>query len=198
MNSHAADRARLLALLISCSYEEREVTLSSGQKSGFYIDCKQTVLRGEGHALVGRLFLRMLAAAETGADGHVHAACGGLTMGADPLASALSLTAYLGGRDLHAIYVRKEAKGHGTGAYLEGAGAVAAGSRVAIVEDVVTTGGASVKAIERLRAGGYVVDTVLAIVDREAGGREALAALGCELHALYSLRDFPIGQRGGR
>lgn len=192
MNAADADRARLLALLLEHSYEEREVTLSSGQKSGFYIDCKQAVLTGEGHALVGRSFLRMLTRAE---GARVHGACGGLTMGADPLASALSLTAFLGGRDLSAIYVRKEAKGHGTQAFLEGAKSVAAGARVAVVEDVVTTGGASVKAIERLRAGGFTVDTVLAIVDREAGGRAAFAALGCTLHAMFTVKDFPIGQR---
>jgi orotate phosphoribosyltransferase len=194
-----ADRARLLALLLAHSYEEREVTLSSGQKSGFYIDCKQAALTGEGHALVGRLFLRMLHARErASAERPAHMACGGLTLGADPLASALALTAHLGGRTLDAIYVRKESKSHGTQQYLEGTRAVPAGARVAVVEDVVTTGGASQKAIERLRAGGFVCDTVLAIVDREAGGREALAAHGMTLCSIYSLRDFPIGQRGGR
>ena len=192
MNAEGADRARLLALLLEHSYEEREVTLSSGQKSGFYIDCKQAVLTGEGHALVGRAFLRTLTRVE---GPQPHAACGGLTMGADPLASALSLTAFLGGRDLSAIYVRKESKGHGTKAFLEGGKSVPAGSRVVVVEDVVTTGGASRTAIERLRAGGYAVDTVLAIVDREAGGREALAGLGCTLHAMFTVKDFPIGGR---
>src|SRR5690242_10445416 len=94
-----ADRARLLELLLAHSYEEREVTLSSGQKSGFYIDCKQAALTGEGHALVGRIFLRMLSAREReSAAMAAHAACGGLTLGADPLASALALTAHLGGR----------------------------------------------------------------------------------------------------
>jgi orotate phosphoribosyltransferase len=119
-------------------------------------------------------------------------------MGADLLSSSLALTAFLGGRDLSAIYVRKEPKGHGTGAYLEGTASVPHGARVVLVEDVVTTGGASKTAAERLRAHGYVVDTVLAIVDREAGGREALAAMGLEMHALYNLQDFPIGKRGGR
>lgn len=192
-------RARLLDLLLRLSYEERAVTLSSGQESGFYIDCKQAVLTGPGHVLLGACFHWMLRRAE-GAHTTLaaHAAVGGLTLGADPLASALALTSTLRGRELHAIYVRKEPKGHGTAAYLEGTRAVPSGSRVAVVEDVVTTGGASMKAIERLRAGGYVVDTVLAIVDREAGGREALASLGCELFALFSIEDFPIGKRGVR
>lgn len=195
----AATKSALLAKLLELSYEEREVTLSSGQKSGFYIDCKQAALTGQGHVLVGRAFFELLEEAERARSQLPrHAACGGLTLGADPLSSALALTATLGGRELHAIYVRKESKSHGTQQFLEGTRAVPPGSRVAVVEDVVTTGGASVKAIERLRAGGYVVDTVIAIVDREAGGREALAALGCDLLALFALRDFPIGQRGGR
>jgi orotate phosphoribosyltransferase len=197
----AAVKEALLAKLLELSYEEREVTLSSGQKSGFYIDCKQTVLTGEGHVLLGLAFWELLQRAEVlhpNAALPQHAACGGLTMGADPLASALALTATLHGREVHAIYVRKESKGHGTNQYLEGTKAVPPGARVVVVEDVVTTGGASIKAIERLRAGGFVVDTVLAIVDRDAGGKDALAALGCELFALYSLRDFPIGKRGGR
>jgi orotate phosphoribosyltransferase len=191
-------RALLLQKLLALSYEEREVTLSSGQQSGFYIDCKQTVLTGEGHVLVGRAFLDLLQEAERKKQGVLHAACGGLTMGADPLASALALTSTLAGRELHAIYVRKEPKGHGTNAYLEGSKAVPAGARVCVVEDVVTTGGASIKAIERLRDGGYTVDTCLAIIDRCAGGREALERLGVELLALFSLKDFPVGQRGGR
>lgn len=189
-------KAALLSLLRDLSYEERPVTLSSGQPSHFYIDCKQTVLTGEGHILVGACFAELLQRAE-----HVHprpgqlqhAAVGGLTMGADPLASATALWSTLHGRALDAIYVRKEPKGHGTGAFLEGTKHVPPGSRVAIVEDVVTTGNASKTAAERLRDHGFVVDTVLTIVDREAGGREALAALGLDLFALFTVADFPVG-----
>ncbi len=208
-NSFAATRAALLARLIELSYEEREVTLSSGQKSNFYIDCKQTVLTGEGHALVGACFMELLARAEAlfsppkvdeannpNTPPPKHAACGGLTMGADPLASALAMYSTMFGRTLNAIYVRKDPKSHGTAAYLEGTKSVPSGSRVVVVEDVVTTGGASLKAIQRLRAGGYVVDTVLAIIDREAGGRAAFAAVGCTLFALYSLEDLPISRLG--
>ena len=198
MATMATARDELLAQLLALSYEERDVTLSSGQKSGFYIDCKQTVLTGMGHVLLGRSFATLLDEAEREMGGVKHAACGGLTMGADPLASSLALTSTLAGRELHAIYIRKEPKGHGTNAYLEGSKVVPAGARVVIVEDVVTTGGASIKAIERLRAGGYVVDTALTIVDREAGGRAALAALGVKVFALFTLQDFPIGKRGGR
>lgn len=186
----AGQRARLLELLTKLSYEDREVTLASGQKSRFYIDCKQVALTGEGHFLVGRLFLSLLDDIEA-ASGARHDACGGMSIGADPLSSALSLTAFLGGRELPAIYVRKEPKGHGTGAYLEGLKSVPEGARVVLVEDVVTTGGSSLKAAERLRAHGFAVSHVLAIVDRQAGGREAFANEGLELHSLFTRADFP-------
>ena len=97
----------------------------------------------------------------------------------------------LHGRELDAIYVRKEAKGHGTGAFLEGTKHVPSGARVAVVEDVVTTGNASKTAVERLRAHGYVVDTVLTLVDRGAGGKEALEALGLRVFSLFTVADFP-------
>ncbi len=194
--SYASARASLLAILKELSYEQRDVTLSSGLKSHFYIDCKQTALTGEGHVLVGMCLHELLGRAEV-LHPHAalpqHAACGGLTMGADPLCSALALWSTMSGRDLNAIYVRKEPKGHGTGAFLEGTRAVPPGSRVVVLEDVVTTGNASLTAARRLRDGGYVVDTVLALVDREAGGREALAGEGLWLSSLFSLQDFPAG-----
>lgn len=183
-------RQRLLTLLTEHAYEDREVTLASGQKSRFYIDCKQVALRGEGHFLLGRLFLEELQQVEA-STGLRHDACGGMSIGADPLASALSLTAFLGGRELPAIYVRKEAKGHGTGAFLEGARAAPRGARVVLVEDVVTTGGSSLKAAARLREYGYVVSHILAIVDRNAGGAEAFRAEGMELRSLFTRADFP-------
>src|SRR5437762_2886945 len=143
---YARHRARLLELLRRLAYEEREVTLASGQKSNFYIDCKQAVLRAEGHFLVGWLFGRVI-------ERHAPAveAVGGLTMGADPLASAVSTVSYLGGRPLTAFYVRKEAKGHGTGAWIEGSKGLRPEMPVAILEDVVTTGGSAKKAIARAR-----------------------------------------------
>lgn len=186
----AGHRARLLELLTTLSYEDREVTLASGQKSRFYIDCKQVALTGEGHFLLGRLFLSLLGDIEA-SEGSRHHACSGMSIGADPLSSALSLTAFLAGRELPAIYVRKEPKGHGTGAYLEGLKSIPAGARVVLVEDVVTTGGSSLLAAERLRAHGFAVAHLLAIVDRQAGGREAFAKEGLELHALFTRADFP-------
>ena len=177
-------RARLLELLTKLSYEQREVTLSSGLKSNFYIDCKQAVLGAEGHFLVGTLFCRLI---------EEHApqveAVGGLTMGADPLASAVSTMSYLGGRPLQAFYVRKEPKGHGTGQWLEGIKSLRPGMPVAILEDVVTTGGSAMKAIARAREFGLTVALIVGLVDREEGGREALEK-EAPLVTLYRRRDF--------
>jgi orotate phosphoribosyltransferase len=139
-------RARLLELLRARSFERRAVTLSSGKTSDFYIDSKQTVLSAEGHFLVGHLFCALIEDRVPKVE-----AVGGLTLGADPLASATSLVSFLLGRPLAAFYVRKEPKGHGTGQYIEGARHLRAGAPVAIVEDVITTGASTLKAIERAR-----------------------------------------------
>jgi orotate phosphoribosyltransferase len=177
-------RARLLAQMARLSYERREVTLASGQKSDFYIDCKQTVLTAEGHFLVGSLLLGLVRERAIGVE-----AIGGLTMGADPLASAVSTLSYVAGRSLTAFYVRKEAKGHGTGQWIEGAKSLRPGMPVAILEDVVTTGGSALKAIARAREFGLDIKLILALVDREEGGREALER-EAPLVTLFRKRDF--------
>ena len=184
-----ADRARLLHLLRTHSFERREVTLASGRRSNFYIDCKRTTLAAEGHWLVGRLLLdRILRLSEP------VAAVGGLTLGADPVASAVSMASWMAARPLQAFLVRKEAKGHGTGRFIEGP-ALQPGTRVAIVEDVVTTGGSGLQACERAEAAGLVVAGVFALVDRREGGREAFAARGLALDALFDRSDF-MGDEG--
>src|SRR5580692_500528 len=151
------NRQRLLALLRRLSYEEREVTLASGAKSNFYIDCKQTVLTAEGHFLVGSLFGRILATRAPEVE-----AIGGVTMGADPLASAVSTLSYVAGRPLPAFYVRKEAKGHGTAAWIEGTKSLRPGMPVAIL---------------------------LGLVDRDEGGRETLEK-EAPLVTLFRRQDF--------
>lgn len=186
LSSLDASRERLRTLLRTLSYEEREVVLASGQKSSFYVDVKQTALTGEGHALIGRLFYAQLVALER-EGARAFAAVAGMSIGADPLSSSLALTAHLAGRELNAIYVRKEAKGHGTGAYLEGTKSVPPGAHVILVEDVITTGGSTLSACTRVRDAGYVVSHVLAILDRGQGGRENLAREGLALHALFGL-----------
>jgi orotate phosphoribosyltransferase len=181
---YEAHRQRLLALLTRLSYEEREVTLASGQKSNFYIDCKQSVLTAEGHFLVGSMFGRVLVERAPEVE-----AIGGVTMGADPLASAVSTLSYIAGRPLPAFYVRKESKGHGTAAWIEGTKSLRPGMPVAILEDVVTTGGSALKAIARVREHGLKVAIILGLVDREEGGREILEK-EAPLVTLFRRSDF--------
>jgi orotate phosphoribosyltransferase len=180
----ARARARLLELLRTMAYEEREVILASGQPSSFYIDCKQAVLTAEGHHLVGELICDLLAQVAPEVR-----AVGGLTMGADPIASAVATVSWEKGHPLDAFYVRKEPKGHGTQKWLEGDKRVAPGTPVAIVEDVCTTGGSTLKAIERARLHGLDVRRVVVLVDREEGGREAIER-EAPMTALYRKSDF--------
>jgi len=179
------DRARLLELLTELSYERRTVVLSSGRESDFYIDCKRTALTAEGHFLVGRLLLEAIRR-----DAPQAVAAGGLTLGADPLASAVSLTSYLAGSPMPAFIVRKEPKGHGTGQWIEGLSAISPGAPVAIVEDVVTTGSSTLKAIERAELAGLKVVGAFALVDRLEGGREAVESSGHSLASLFTRKDF--------
>jgi len=181
----ARDRARLLELLRTLSFARRKVVLASGKESDFYIDCKQTALTAEGHFLVGRLFCALIREHAPDAVG-----AGGLTLGADPLASAVSLSSYLAGAPLAAFIVRKEPKGHGTGQWMEGRAQFADGAAVAVLEDVVTTGGSTLKAIERVQTEGLQVRGAFALVDRLDGGREAIEAAGQKLYTLFTRRDF--------
>jgi orotate phosphoribosyltransferase len=180
-----ADRARLLELLTQRSFERRKVVLSSGRESDFYIDCKRTALTAEGHVLIGRLLYREVRAKSPEAKG-----VGGLTLGADPLASAVSLTSWLEGHPLQAFIVRKEPKGHGTGQWIEGLSALGPGAPVAILEDVVTSGASTLKAIERAEQEGLKVSGAFALVDRLEGGREAIEAKGQRLTTLFTRKDF--------
>lgn len=181
-----SDRQRLLSLLIERSYAKKRVVLASGRESDFYVDCKKTILTAEGHWLVGKLLFAGLREAFPEAVG-----VGGLTMGADPVASAVSLVSHLGGAPLAAFLVRKEPKGHGTGQWVEGLAALPSGSKVVVVEDVITTGGSALKAIERARQEGLVPVGAWALVDRLEGGCEAIEAAGVPVRALFTRSDFP-------
>lgn len=176
-------RARLLELLRTRAFAEREVTLSSGLKSNFYIDCKQVSLHPEGASLIGELFHELID--EVAPDA---VAVGGLTLGADPLATATSIVSFHAGRPRSAFIVRKEPKGHGTNTWVESAG-LAPGSKVVILEDVVTTGKATLQAIERARLAELVVLHAVAIVDRLEGGHEAVTK-ETPLSTLFTRRDF--------
>jgi orotate phosphoribosyltransferase len=178
-----AKRARLLELLRTRSFQEREVILSSGLKSNFYIDCKQVSLDAEGAALIGALFHDVINDVAPDA-----VAVGGLTLGADPLATATSLVSFQSGRPRAAFIVRKEPKGHGTGQWIEST-KLPEGAKVVILEDVVTTGASTLKAIERARLAGFTVLHALGLVDRLEGGREAVEAQ-CPLTTLFTRRDF--------
>jgi len=179
-NDAAAQRQLLLERLASRAYRHGTFTLASGRTSHHYVNCKPVSLSGEGLALLGA---QMLAEVEAEA-----LAVAGLTLGADPLVSAVAMAAAQQGRELDALIVRKEAKGHGTGAWLEGP-LPAAGSTITVLEDVVTTGGSSLKAVNQLRQAGYQVNRVVTIVDRQEGGLEAMTAAGLELRSLFLLEE---------
>ncbi len=181
--SPTEQRDTLLGLLAERAYRRGSFTLASGRTSEHYVNCKPVSLSGTGLALVGALLLEEV---ERGS-----AAVAGLTLGADPLVCAVALRAALEGRPLDALIVRKEAKGHGTGAWLEGP-LPPAGSRLTVLEDVVTSGGSALQAVERLRQAGYGVERVVAIVDRQEGGAEAMAAAGLELRSLFRLEEVAI------
>jgi orotate phosphoribosyltransferase len=181
--ARAAKRERLLALLRARAFQEREVVLSSGRTSNFYIDCKQVSLDAEGAMLIGELFH---AAIDELAPQAV--AVGGLTLGADPLATATSIASFLAGRPRAAFIVRKEPKGHGTNQWVEST-QLPAGADVVVVEDVVTTGASMLKAIERARLAGLHVVHALGLVDRLEGGRDAILR-EVPLTTLFTRRDF--------
>lgn len=173
------DKTRLAELLLEKSYIEGEFTLTSGQKSDYYFDCKQTALHPEGGYLLGTIFLAMLRS--TAASG-----VGGMTLGADPLVSAVTVLSHVEGVPLPGFIVRKTSKGHGTNAYLEGMANFRPGQKVAMLEDVVTTGGTLITACERVMDAGLVITNVLCVLDREQGGRENLKRAGFELESIFT------------
>ena len=170
-------RDELISLLATRSAKRGNFTLASGRQSALYIDARITTMSPEGLALIGPLGVAAIHEAGWKVD-----AVGGLTMGADPIACAVSYASALSATPLRAFTVRKEPKTHGTGKLIEGP--FRAGDRVAVIEDTITTGGSAKKAIDAVRAAGGNVVGVLALVDREEGGREALEAEGVEVISL--------------
>lgn len=179
------NRARLKEILLEKSYREGTFTLTSGKTSDFYIDGKQTTLDAEGAYLCGKLLFDLIQEESTPVE-----AVGGMTLGADPLVTAVSVVSHLERQPIPAFIVRKEAKGHGTGNYIEGLKNMNAGCRVAIVEDVVTTGGTLLKVIDRVEAAGFVVGLVVTIVERQEGGTEVLLEKGYPLKALFTRQEL--------
>ncbi|MDC0748599.1 orotate phosphoribosyltransferase [Polyangium mundeleinium] len=178
------ERERLVELLRERSFERKRVVLASGRESDFFIDCKQTALTAEGHFLLGALMFDAL-------DGLPRCdAVAGVELGGCPLASAVSLTSFVRGRPLPALYVRKEAKDHGSKRLIEGDRALVPGMSVVMLEDVITTGGSTLKAVDKITAAGARVVGVVAIVDRLEGGAEAIRAAGLPVVSICTRRDF--------
>ena len=176
-------RDELLYLLKRDAYKKGEFKLSSGKTSEHYINCKPVTLTGRGMTLAGLLMLGHL---EPGTK-----AVGGLTLGADPLVTGISVVSALDKSIIDALIVRKEAKGHGTQAWIEGP-TLPEGSIVTVVEDVITTGGSAIQAVKKIRDIGYKVNRVVAIVDRQEDGEAGVAMKeeGLELRSLFTLKDF--------
>ncbi|MFT5522150.1 MAG: orotate phosphoribosyltransferase [Pirellulaceae bacterium] len=177
------DKQALIELVREKSLEFGEFTLASGKKAHYYLDCRQVTLDPKGANLIGTGILELL-----GSD--LPDAVGGMAIGADPITAAVITLAGQQDKPIRGFIVRKEAKEHGTGRAVEGP--VQSGDRVVIVEDVVTTGGSSLRAIEHVEAAGLTVIGVIAIIDRMEGGREAFAAKGYELQTLLTIADFGI------
>ncbi len=174
-------RARLLDLLCEKSYQTGDFILSSGQPSSYYLNGKPVTLDPYGALWTGQVLFAMLPP-------HI-AAVGGLTLGADPMVTAIAMVSAMQGHPVAALIVRKQPKGHGTAAWIEGP-TLAPGSSVAVVEDVVTTGASAMLAVEKLREAGYGVDRVLALVDRQQGGAERYAAAGLAFEAVFTIAEI--------
>ena len=171
----------LLSLLTTFAYQEGDFTLSSGAKSSYYINCKQVTLRADGALIIGRLLFSLLPEDTQ--------AVAGLTLGADPLVSAVSVVSAYEQKFIPGLIIRKEPKGHGTKAYLEGP-SLEPGAKVVVLEDVVTTGRSAMLAVERLQAAGYQVEQIMALVDRQQGGKELYQSQGLEFQALFSISEL--------
>jgi orotate phosphoribosyltransferase len=182
-------KKRLAELLLALSYREGDFTLTSGKKSDYYFDCKQTALHPEGGYLIGRIFVEMLKKYDV-------MGVGGMTLGADPLVTGVTVVSHVEGRPMPGFIIRKKSKGHGTNQYLEGLANFDRGDRVVLLEDVCTTGGTLITAAERVRDAGLEIAGVLAVLDREEGGRERLKEAGLELDAIFTRKELLAA--GGR
>ncbi|MBL0938862.1 MAG: orotate phosphoribosyltransferase [Gemmatimonadaceae bacterium] len=180
--------SRLIALLAERSAKRGDFVLASGRRSTLYVDCRLTTMHPEGQLLIGRAGLAALKSSGWAVD-----AVGGLTLGADPISYAIAHASALAaerneGEMVRSFTVRKEAKQHGTGKLIEGA--FLPGDRVVIIEDVITTGGSALKAVEAVRTAGGDIQGVLALVDREEGGREAIEAAGLTVISLVKASEL--------
>ena len=172
-------KEELLEMIKERGYRKGDFTLSSGKKREHYVNCKPIILTGRGLTLTSLLMLKEV---QTNV-------VAGLTLGADPLVSGVSLVSALDGRMINALIIRKEPKGYGTASQIEGPLPVK-GSKITVLEDVVTTGGSSIKAVKVLRDEGYIVERVVSIVDRQEGGKDAMMDNDLELCSLFTIEDL--------
>jgi orotate phosphoribosyltransferase len=177
------DKQKLISLVREKAFKFGQFTLASGKQATYYLDAKQVTLDSAGAKLIAEGILDLLGQP-------LPQAVGGMAIGADPITAAVVTMAGVRELPLKGFLVRKEAKGHGTERYVEGP--VSAGDRVVIVEDVLTTGGSSLLAIERAEAFGLKVERVVTIIDRLEGGAEEFATRGYKLSSLLTIRDFGI------
>lgn len=184
--SPAADRARLIEIIKARSFQiGAEVKLASGRTSNFYFNMKPTMLDAEGGLLIANLILDQL-------EGVPARWIGGLEMGAVPIAAAVAAVSPTRGRPISAFFVRKQAKDHGTRSLVEGLapGESLSGAKVVVVEDVTTTGGSALKAVEAVRAEGGEVVRVITIVDRLEGAAETFRTAGLNFAPVLTVEDF--------
>lgn len=173
-------------LFCQLAYQEGDFVLSSGQRSSYYINGKQVTLHPQGALAIGRLLLSQLPRNTQ--------AVAGLTLGADPIVSAVSVVSAYENRPLPALIIRKEAKGHGTRAYIEGP-TLPDNAEIVVLEDVVTTGQSAMKAVERLRQAGYKVNEVMALVDRQQGGAQLYQSAGLQFQSVFSIEEIQARSR---
>src|SRR5512137_1463870 len=184
-------KERLIEIVLEKTFKFSDnppFTLVSGRKSNYYFNCKPTTLDPEGMNLIGEIVFSMLADAEV-------TAAGGLTLGADPIANALSVISFQRGKPIRSFIVRKDVKDHGTMAGIEGS--VKPGDRVVILDDVITTGGSTIAAINRANGAGLVIDRVIALIDREEeNGWQNIAALVPRVDAVLTRTEIMSRYRG--
>jgi orotate phosphoribosyltransferase len=178
-------RNELQALIKEQALKFGNFTLASGKQANYYLDCKQVTLNARGACLIGESILEKIQSL-----GPLPDSVGGMAIGADPITAAIITIAGLKKLSLTGVLIRKEAKGHGLQKYIEGP--VQPGQSIVIVEDVVTTGGSSILAIERCQEFGLQVASVICIIDRLQGGEANFAAKGIPLHSLFTIRDFGL------
>lgn len=174
-------RGQLLDLFSQLAYQEGDFVLSSGLRSSYYVNKTQVTLHPQGILYIGRIILSMLPPDTQ--------AVAGLTLGADPIVTAVSIMSALENQPIPALIVRKEAKGHGTKAYIEGPN-LPPEAKIVVLEDVVTTGQSAMKAVTRLRDAGYTIEQVISLIDRQQGGAELYDSFGLKFAAIFSITEI--------